>query len=329
MKRFIFSLAVAFSLQANAEITELNSYSDLNRESLKGAVVVFDIDNTLLRQEQMIGTHQWGDDFRERAIERGVPEKEARELQLKTFAEVQPFVSVVPVEEKVRDLLAYLDSNKIPHFALTARPRFATDITIKQLKTLNHDFAKSFPAQKDPSALKEFLTDGVIFSGETPKGELLKLIVENSVQKPTKIVFIDDKRYNLESVEKSLVGSGIKIESRRYGGADAVVASYDRAIADLEYSFFVDANSLISDDMARELNGDYRAITRERFTRFLDDPWYNHGDCEEALDSRTELTRKFRCYYMADSAYDDQMPMQVDFDYSFDSARGSISFGNW
>lgn len=253
MKRILFAVLFVFvSAFAQAEIVELKSYKDLDVKQIDAkTLVVFDIDNTLLRQNSMIGTHQWGDFLAERAIRAGIDPKVAKESQFKAFTEVQPVVPVVPVENEVIDVLAQLTQEGVSHFALTARNPQLQSITLKQLKILKHDFAKSFPKLKKIGMLKKHLKGGVIFSGATPKGELLKKIVDNAERKFTRIIFVDDKAYNLESVEKSLAQSSIELKSYRYGAADPFLKSFDPVIADTIYTVFKVNGVLISDEAAR------------------------------------------------------------------------------
>lgn len=253
MKRTLSSvLCVLLSVLAQAEIIELKSYKELNLKQMdQKTLVVFDIDNTLLRQNSMIGTHQWGDYIAERAVKFGVDAKAARESQHKAFAEVQPFVTVVPVENEILDILAQLSKEGVANFALTARNPKLQQVTLKQLQVLKHDFASSFPKLKRSGFLKGHLKGGVIFSGATPKGELLKKIIDNSEQKFARIIFIDDKAYNLESVEKSFAQSAIELKSYRYGAADSFLKNFDSAIADTVYGVFKINGILISDETAR------------------------------------------------------------------------------
>lgn len=318
MKTFTVSILLITNL-AHAEVKELASLNDLDRSALKGALVVMDIDNTLIRQNQMIGTHQWGDDMREIAIKRGMPEKEAREYQHRLFSEIQPLTRVLPVESSTKEFLDFLDTEQIPNFALTARPKYMTQATLRQIKTLNHDFAKSFPEQNDPHLMDAFLKNGVIFSGDKPKGELLLEIINNSKVRPTKIVFIDDKQYNVDSIEKSLAGSGIVLESYRYGAADPIVAAYDPKVADVEYSFFKEFNHLLTDQEAEDIMGDIHEFLDLRFQMYLAKQGplaKNQGDCREVKEDLS---------YVCDYNYDN-IQSSITFDFNKDPERG-ISFG--
>lgn len=253
MKTILFTVLLVFvNAVVQAEIVELKSYKDLNWKEIDAkTLVVFDIDNTLFRQNSMIGTHQWGDFLAERAIRAGIDAKIAKESQHKAFSEVQSAVNVVPVENEILEVLSELSKNKISHFALTARNPKLQDITLKQLQILKHDFSENFPKLTQSGLMKDRLKDGVIFSGTTPKGELLKKIIDKSVHKFSRVIFFDDKAYNLESVEKSFAQSSIQLKGYRYGAADAFVKNFDPAVADTVYSVFKINGVLISDEAAK------------------------------------------------------------------------------
>lgn len=253
MKRILLAyIVLAASVFVEAKIVELKSLKDLDLKQIDAkTLVVFDIDNTLLRQDSMIGTHQWGDFLAERATRAGIDLKVAKESQYKAFADVQAAVKVVPVEAEALDVLNQLSKSGISHFALTARNAKLKEITIKQLQALKHDFAKSFPKLKKMGVIKEHLKQGVIFANSTPKGELLKKIVDQSEQKYKRIIFVDDKLYNLESVEKSMDDQSIELISYRYAAADSFVNGFDPVLADVVYTIFKINGTLISDEAAR------------------------------------------------------------------------------
>lgn len=326
MKKILI-LILFFGLNALGTVRELNSFADLDISGWDTeTIVVFDIDNTLIRQDQMIGTHQWGDYFHERAMRRGVPEDKARSEQYKAFAEVQPFVKVIPVESRVVSLLNTLETRHIEHLALTARSAELRPITLMQLQVVHHDFEKNFPKLKDESLFKDVLEKGVIFATGRAKGELLKSIVENSIKRPKRIVFIDDKLYNLESVEKSFKESNIILDSYRYGAADGIVAGFDPKLADVEYSFLKELKLLISDSEATKISNDSTKIIDLRFEKILTRQGSSvnrTGKCEELIE--VARAHQFRCPYI----FDRTLSLWAYFDLKQDSYTQGFYFGDW
>lgn len=322
MKTLLISLLLIGS-QGFAKISELGSYKDLDLSTIdQNTLVIFDIDNTLLRQDSMIGTHQWGDYIRERSLRRGLSPQEAGDAQHKAFGSVQGKVSAVPLEEdEIRYILAYLQKFKISHFALTARNPALKNETLQQLKIFSHNFEKGFPAQKDPSALNPHLDQGVIFSGTTPKGELLKKILNNSDRKFSKIIFVDDRKYNLDSIETNLANSGIELVSLRYGGADQYVRDFNPQVADLVYSYFLETGLLISDSSASRFIGDLKLLAEARLQSSL-------GDYDQAIGCSIyfhEVDHQiYQCEYENFSK-----KFYKNFEFTKDAFTGGYYFGNW
>lgn len=326
MRFFLVLSALLLGFEAPGAIFELSSYRELDISKVTpNTLVVFDIDNTLLRQDRMIGTHQWGDYIKKRAVANGMTSEQASQLQHKSFSELQTYLPTVPVEDGVRSILKELQQKSIAHFAFTARAPEIKQVTLKQLGVLEHDFAINFPQVGQPSLLEEHLYQGVIFSGSIPKGELLKKIVTNMKTPPQEIIFIDDRSYNLESVEGALVGSDIKLSSYRYGGADSVVASFDPALADLEYSFFKEYGLLLGDALAGELVVDVHKILDLRFQEFKKIQGIAGASLSGCNPLGPEFNQvlRYKCEYSVENT-----PSAVDFELKR-SPLGHMFFGNW
>ena len=321
MKLILLTLISFISLSAGAKIIELQSMTDLQVQTWnKKTLVVFDIDNTLLRQDSMIGTHQWGDYMKERAMRAGVPENEAKQYQYRVFGQLQDKLNVVPVENEVLALLKTLEDKGIKHFALTARSAILKNVTSKQVQTLKHNFSKSFPVQNDLTKIENHLHEGIIFSGDVPKGELLKTIVENSPDEFDHIVFVDDKLYNLESIEKSFTNNPIKLESFRYGAADVFVNNFNPVVADLQYSFIQESNQLVVENELASRSS-VLALAALRFDFYLSEqgPLVKpNGECVQFKELSVT------CPYIYDSEVSSIM-----FDFSSDAHTKGLFFGNW
>ncbi len=325
MKYFLLA-TVLLTTQAFAKISELPSYADFDQTLINSqTLVIFDIDNTLLRQDHMIGTHQWGDYIKARAIKKGLPPEKAAALQHRLFGEVQPYLQVVPVESSVIKILKLLEASQIPHFALTARGAIIRDVTLRQVKTLQHDFNHNFPEQLQPIGFAEHLHDGIIFSGGIPKGELLKKIIENSVRKPKRIIFFDDRKYNLDSVEESFKDSDIEMISLRYGGADKIVEKFNPEAADLVYSFLLEDKYLVNEAWAAQNAKNIEAVVQQRFFNHLAD----QGPLAEPSEGCTNKNFPFErtVIFSCDYTYDESRA-GVEFVFNLDEA-GAITFGHW
>ncbi len=174
---------------------------------------IFDIDNTLIAPDNvMIGSHQWGD-YMAKVI--------GWELQNQIFNFTQEFIPTKMSSPLALDLVTKADGH-YPFFALTARPSYMKDRTLMQLK-------KHFEGHF------EDIRQNVVFSGTTAKGVLVATLFQEAKIKPKRIVFFDDRRYNLESVEESLKSLPVQFDGYRYNVLDDEVSKFNPEIANVQW----------------------------------------------------------------------------------------------
>ncbi|RYZ84556.1 MAG: DUF2608 domain-containing protein, partial [Proteobacteria bacterium] len=214
---------------AQADIQEIKSYTDplvkseLAKRGGEETWVIYDIDNTLLHPLTMVGSHQWGDHLRDQRLALGDSKETAEDFQHASFSAVQSQVPVALTEEAALATIELFKRKKSPQFALTARHSEIIDETLNQTLRLGINFENTFP---ELSGGDHSIHRGVVFSGETPKGVLLKRLIAMSKVKPKKIIFFDDRRYNLESVEKELKSEAIEFMGLRYAHQDKEVSAF-------------------------------------------------------------------------------------------------------
>ena len=245
----LFTILTAFAFGANAEIRELSTFSagSVESEADEQTWVIFDIDNTLLHPTTMIGSHQWGDYMHAQRLALGGSEAEASAFQHGAFGAVQEAVPVALTEPAALGAIEQLKARGVKVFALTARSESIYPTTLKQLAKIGIDLRDAAPK------LDAHVHDGVVFANGEAKGALLKRLVQSSAVKPSKIVFADDKRYNLESLELSLGEAGVPFVGFRYGFLDKEVAGFRGDIANTEWVEFKRTGQILSDSDAAQL----------------------------------------------------------------------------
>ena len=127
--------ALFASTVAQAKVIESNRYADILSYVTSDTLVVTDLDNTVMRPIQTIGSDQWGMSIIAKLKKAGLSDKEAKDIGVSMFATVQSKSIVQPVEpgnildlKKAKSLGAQL-------LGLTARPLYLVDVTIKQLQS--------------------------------------------------------------------------------------------------------------------------------------------------------------------------------------------------
>ncbi len=195
-------------------------------------LIIFDLDNTCFESahKHSIGGDQWFTALMTQGKAAGLPEHEAFAKTLIFWSELQTIIPVKPVEEHVVTLINSLQQQQKSIIALTTRSTHAIDNTIKHLASIGITFFKSHPAVEklnfDHLPIKATYREGILFCGDNQKGRVLKTLLDAMPDKPTKIIFIDDKKKYLECVEKTAQELNIPFVGLRYGHLDQKVKTF-------------------------------------------------------------------------------------------------------
>lgn len=248
---------------ARAEIREAMSMSEVAPTITQDTLVVFDIDNTILEPVQMLGSDQW---FSASILDMrywGWAEADVVSKVIREWEAVQEKSAVQAVEASTPALIRELQGRGIAVMALTARTETSRSSTFRQFAGLGVDMARTAPGAganivvRDPIRVWEELGNylsGVLFVGASgDKGAALVQVLNQVGYKAKRIVFVDDKLKNTQSVDRALNSTSIPHIEFRYGAADPKVKAFDRNVADKQFKVFKDSGEVISDEKAREL----------------------------------------------------------------------------
>lgn len=239
-----------------AEIQECASMREILQERSPNTLFIFDIDNTILRPSQAIGSDEWVEHSIKKKRLEGAGDADIERDVFDVLVAIYMLTRVRLVEKDTPLVINTLQKENYPLIVLTSRPNHVAIATAHQLKTLDIDIKKSAPIKT-----KIFLQilpkpivfeDGIIYTWTQCKGKALLQFLKNLPLLPKKIVVIDDKQHHLEDIEKELFreyANTISFKGLRYSGADAIVKGYDENIASKELEIFM--NSLISDEEAK------------------------------------------------------------------------------
>ena len=240
-------LALLFSITARAEIIEVTKYEEALKYVNNETLFVTDLDNTVVKPAQTIGSDQWGAAEGKRFAAAGIPEAEAEDLGVGMFTFVQLKTKVLPVESTTPGILKALAKRGIKTLGLTARPLVLMDRTLEQLKSVqvsltgttakpNIDFGKGSVGYQG----------GVLFVGaHGSKGQILKQYLESNPLKNIKrIVFIDDRSKHTKTMDEAFAGSAYEVKALRYGAIDPIVKALDMNKAKQEWEDFLTTGKL-------------------------------------------------------------------------------------
>jgi hypothetical protein len=249
--RFLCPFIIIFlSSYLSADIRECSSTRQILEEVQPDTLFIFDIDNTLIRPCQVLGSDEWVDYcFKKKQEEESSPDEVKRSV-IETWMAVQVLTKMRLIEEESPAVVAELQQKGLSVMVVTSRGEDVIRTTRLQLQSVGIDMAKATVC-KESFFLNDFPTvhfvDGILFAGGLTKGDVLKSFLHQIGYTPKRIVFIDDKKSALISVSQ-LEKEGIEFVGLRYNRADPIVRSFDALVADHELAHL--QQSLMSDEEA-------------------------------------------------------------------------------
>lgn len=134
--------------------------------------------------------------------------------------------------------------------ALTARPPELKETSHKQLSSIQINFSAAAVTDQDVVLPSGEFSKGIFLCGpKVPKGKALLEFLTKIALKPSRVVMLDDREENLESLEADLKSAKIPFVGHRYGAADALVKKYQKSVADMQWRHF----PVLSDELAAKL----------------------------------------------------------------------------
>lgn len=280
MKKILIFLFLIFTL--NAEILETTCLNDITPYIDEETWVLIDIDDTLIDSSLVVGNRPF------RSFMKSVL-KDQKDASGQKLYDIISLILInkaplATLESNTASFIKDLQNQDININAFTARGRqewYTTHVanndalTVKQLASVDIQFQNPrFLAENDS------LFSGVLFASHLAKGEFLRQLIESLENKPSRIIFIDDKMDQVTSVEKALHGSDIKTFSVWYKATE---------MKDKDYDVYVGLAQL------RALFIDNKVISREEAERNLDksDPKAQLEKIIEESDLKTLLEECF------------------------------------
>lgn len=248
LNRILFVLLIA--LNAQAEVIETNKYEDVLKHLTADTLFVSDLDNTIIRPPQTLGSDQWGSAQQKWLKELGMTPEQGVDVGVALFTLVQFKTTVIPVEPETPAILEQIAARGIPTLGLTARPLSIVDRTLVQLNSIK---ARLTGVGRNPALKFEGETviykNGILFVGpKNNKGQVLKeFLRQNPMPNIKRIIFIDDKAHHTADVDAAFANSAYQVKAFRYGAADVHVKSYDAELAKKQWDIFVNTGKIVPD----------------------------------------------------------------------------------
>ncbi len=212
-----------------------------------------DLDNTFFEAKQALGHANWFYDEVQQRMQYGMTREEAIQDAYPLFIKTQKVCPVKPLEQDFVSALIAFQNEGVVVMGLTHRQPSVADSTLRQVASLKFDFLITAPSKETfsvPAKNPTLYTGGVFFVGDcNKKGELFLPFLSIIDQKPKKIVFIDDKRKNVEEME-ILSSMGIEYIGVHYTAIEEAKPIYSHELAEFQYKFL---DQIMSNEAAQVL----------------------------------------------------------------------------
>jgi hypothetical protein len=233
-----------------ANILEVSSISSMDSYKEDGVLFLYDIDNTLIHLDQMFGSDEWFFHRFSTLQKEGKAKEEALDIALCELISAHYASKVSEVEKGSFEIIKRQQRENIMLIGFTTRDHSLARITQRQLKSLGFYMGVSAPKQtqvfiKDDNCI--FYQEGVLYTSGTHKGQALFTFLKMSNVYPKAIVFINDRRQNLEQVEETCIQKGVPFVGLRYNFLDKKAKVYNPEIAQVQRDSFF---NILSDEQA-------------------------------------------------------------------------------
>jgi hypothetical protein len=229
-----------FSLGIEARIMETRHIKDVLPLIDEDTWFLVDLDNCMFEGAQALGHANWFYDELQQRMQKGMTRDEAIQDAYPIWIKTQNFSRVKALEDDFVPSLLMLQNKGIVIMGLTHRQPSVADSTVKLVASLGFDFHKTAPAKESfivPAKTPTLYQQGILFVGDyNKKNEIFEPFLSLINQKPKKIVFIDDKRKNVDELEQ-LTNHGIDYIGVHYTAIEHAAPVYVREIAEFQYKF--------------------------------------------------------------------------------------------
>lgn len=237
-----------------AMIVESDQMHDILPQMDSNTLVLVDIDNTLLESSLHLGSVQWRTYIKNKALELGNDPVTSDLILDKFWLFVQYFIPVKLVDPEAPNIIQIIKNSNVSILALTAREPLETDFTQRQLHSVGISLSNNaYPEQFSlPSPNFSLYEKGVIYCGDNTKSQCLLAFFQYTGYFPKKVIFVDDRRHQVEKLEKTVEQMGIEFVGIRFSGSDERVNAFDPDIAELQ---FQSLPKILSDEEAKRVLG--------------------------------------------------------------------------
>lgn len=145
--------------------------------------------------------------------------------QHSVFDRMHHMLALEPIEPTLPQTIKDMQAQGIIVVGLTARPHFILDATLNQLQKIDIQFSNTHPAPCNFANPAVQYENGVIFCGNTNKGDALVQFLQHYNLTPDQIIFFDDMKKNIEEVDAALKNVNMDGLCVHYTGRSSILST--------------------------------------------------------------------------------------------------------
>ena len=274
---FIFIVLVGFWNTCLAKIIQTNDIKiieNILKLADRDTLVIFDVDDVLLVPNDKIlqtPNKKYLEKLNSK-LEQTVGQKDAKIFYSIIFDQRQNG----PLDARMKNVILELQSREIKVLALTncftgqfGNIKSMEAWRYRELSKNGYNFEKSWKELEDKvfDKLKEIdngysaktnllpmFMKGIVFTSSLSKGKAFEAFLKHAQFIPKKVIFIDDKKKHLESVQEAALRNRIQFMGIEYTAIDHVQTEpLNESLADLQYKVLEQEGKWISDVEAEKL----------------------------------------------------------------------------
>lgn len=258
----VYSLAVStvlvFTPIAAGEdsVVNIQSLAEVQVSQPEKTLFLLDLDDTVFDFPNMVGSRSWRRYIGQAA--KNIDDSRNWHDVLSLF--LTKNYPVKTVEPMTSDFVKNLQEKGYVVCGFTSRerkfwydtPQEGVDaMTTDQLNSVGINFNNNSLEITYPYvAVDSEYFSGTFFCNIEPKGNFLIHLFKDAPELPPKVVFIDDKLSQVESVAAALTTLGISYESYCYLATNAKAETFDSLIANIQLYHFCKSKEILSDEEA-------------------------------------------------------------------------------
>jgi len=277
MKNWMMGLVLLLPSLLSAEFLETSNIEDVYSKVDKETLVLLNMTDTISDSVLSLGARPWRHFIRQN-IQKIQSLDKAGNLHDRWTYYVARKIPVKPVQKEIVTWIDSLQKNGTPVFCATGRGRnvwyctFIENIdnfTECQFKSIGVDFAKTQVPEALQNIDSKYFHNGIFYTDPYVLGEFLDIVLETGYR-PKKIVVVNDKQSELQSVDQKLTEAGIDHVCVLYQRTEKERQAFNLTAALLQFeSLLEDGDFALQEEEAIKKAKTEKASAEELFKRLV------------------------------------------------------------